>query len=380
MTFTMVEKSETTPTITTDSPHPDSALLDRVENRTHSGGNISVDPSLLQSPIGEAPIGFSSVGNEEDIFAAEIAKAKLEKGQQNGKTTESKTGSTNSRPSSSNFENPGLKSLSPEQKQSAAASLAKMIVEGYARLNNFADSRLQISKKTMLKIRSAGKIDMEVPIPIDQGTVTFEEFVNIYNEQTRGTINVDDEFREDVLPRLTNVLAKRGQGLSDEQYLLGAFAMHAGVNFQKFIAQKQTLRAFMDFGIQITNAHRDVATISPGNSNLSDTRPSGNDPLAQSAVPGTPPAGGSPSNLNMNTVPPASGPGAHAQYMDHPNAELYAAGSATNYQLREWGGADMKALSRATSRKKKTNKVSPSTISAEKPPVRKRIRKTSSEK
>jgi hypothetical protein len=62
---------------------------------------------------------------------------------------------------------------------------------------------------------------LSLPIPIGNGEIiTAGEYVKEYNEQSKGTITVTQKFKDEVMPVLTNVLAKRGIGMSEENELL----------------------------------------------------------------------------------------------------------------------------------------------------------------
>lgn len=255
------------PAVNPAGPAPvKSALLEDVEMKTYGTGNVAVNPEALSRPIPEASWENASPQTEGDPFLEDIAKdrkkkAEEKKNQAAGPGNAGATGrpgaKTASKVEETPFANPDLQDLSPEKKEEAAANMAKMVMFGYGKLNEFADKKLQISHKRVLKLYSAGKIDPACPIPIDAGkAVSFAQFVDIYNEQIKGTLSVDQEFQDDVLPVLTRVLAKRGHGFSDEQYLMYVFGTHIVTQGQKFMAQQSTLNAFMKYGTEMTDAWR----------------------------------------------------------------------------------------------------------------------------
>lgn len=274
---------------------------------------------------------MASVGTEEDIFQKAIDEARVAKGQgapggappgKNGTAAPGGKPDGKAGPAK-DFTNPDLKGLSPEKNREAAENLARFILRGYAKGIDYGDQQLQVSEKQMLKIRAAGKIDMSTPIPIEGGEISFEEFIRTYNQQTRGTLTVDQEFIDDVLPRLTSVLAKHGQGLSDEQYLIVVFGANIGYNAQKFMAQKAMLREFMSFGLEMTRRNRETGHTVPAY-----TPP----PAPQRTPPPPPPEAPVVPLYNQQTSSPA----------------------AEHFETPTWGAKDkMKTLEKASKRNAK---------------------------
>lgn len=320
----------------TASPKAGSALLEPVANSNYGGLNMASDPAQLQQPLGEARISQQPAAAEVDPFAKAIKDSKAGKAKDpGGAPGPGKAGPAEK--SEPLIANPALKNLSPEQSQMAAANMAKMMMHGYVRANKYADDKLQISEKQLLKIRTAGKIDMETPIPIEGGMVSFEEFLRTFNQQARGTIVVTPEFQEEVLPLLTNVLAKRGAGLSDEQMLLMLVGQDIAAKGQQFIAMKGMLKSFMDFGLEMTkrnNGGREEAPVVQMR-NVPST-PAAPDPPPPPPPPPAPPAadGARPGQPEANYVDPG-GTGTDGAIITH--------------DLRQWGSQEnQKALAKAS--------------------------------
>lgn len=367
-----------------------SALLDEVETKSYGTGNVTVSPDALARPIPEASWENASPQTEADPFMEDIARDKKKKAEEKksqgagtapggGKPGKPGAGKVEDTP----FVNPDLQDLGPDQKQEAAANMAKMVVFGYVKLNEFADKKLQISHKRVLKLYSAGKIDPACPIPVDAGrAVSFAQFVDIYNEQIKGTLTVEQEFKDDVLPVLTRVLAKRGHGFSDEQYLMYTFGTHMVMQGQKFMAQQSTLNAFMKYGTEMTDSwrqnrpvshpaepHRDPVTpaYTPHPQQPQQAPPPHPQPQQQPAS--TPPSQAQQSSAQSITVFP--GDPLYEEYMNRQS------GSAVQQQsLPVFGSAEaLKALKKHSKKldKAKGRAKSESQVSAGEPPKRKRI-------
>lgn len=352
---------------------PKSALLDSVEHKGYTGGNTNTDPVLLSQPLPQAVIQPQDTGKEEDIFRKDIQKQR-EKVSDHKKVSANPAGSAGAgqghggKKEAEPFSNPGLRDLSPDQKTTAARNLAKMMLYGYERANNFADSKLQISQAKLLKIRLAGKIDLQTIIPIDAETsVTFEQFIQTYNEQVKGTITVDQEWRDEVEPILVEVLSKYGHGLSPEQHLCGLLVTHVIQQGQKFIAQTQTLNSIMAYGLEMTRLNRE------GQAEPAPVRQPASAQKESIVTPYTPPPA------------PDLPEGALVILPGDPRYEILsldATGAIQQQQLRQWGGKDNeKAMaSAARQNRKRTGKGGGTQINAEEPESRRRIRRTGPKK
>jgi hypothetical protein len=139
--------------------------------------------------------------------------------------------------------NKELKDLPKKDKEMASEKVAEMCITTYKWLNDFADSKLLIDERKLNKMQQNGEIDLSVEIPMGSTSLTAFEFVQEYNEQSKGTISVSKEFEEEVRPVLTRVLEKRGIGMTDENYL--AYLVVKDLVVKGFMA-KQSLNVKKD--------------------------------------------------------------------------------------------------------------------------------------
>ena len=120
--------------------------------------------------------------------------------------------------------NKEMNHLSKKDKHDAAEKVAEMIIAGYKWANDFTDKQLLFDERKLAKLQREGELDLSVEIPLSPSqTITAGEFIEEYNEQTKGTITVTKEFEDEVTPVLTRVLEKKGIGFTDEQYLYYLF-------------------------------------------------------------------------------------------------------------------------------------------------------------
>ena len=112
-----------------------------------------------------------------------------------------------------------------KEKTLAVKQLVETCLDGYAMLHEIAKMKVVYPEEKLQEKIIAGEIDPSDEIPIDeQGTtVTPVEFIQGFNEQAREAISYDPEFGEKVRPAMERVFAKRGWGMTDEQYLLYMF-------------------------------------------------------------------------------------------------------------------------------------------------------------
>jgi len=147
--------------------------------------------------------------------------------------------------------NPQVKDMSKKDKQMASKRVADMCMTAYKWLNKFADSQLQFDERKIAKMEMEGEIDLSVEIPVSP-TVSMSagEFIQEYNEQSRGTITVTKEFEEEVMPVLIDVLEEEGITMTKKQelaYLIGKdVSIKAFMGYQNYKVKKDTLNMLVE--------------------------------------------------------------------------------------------------------------------------------------
>jgi hypothetical protein len=138
--------------------------------------------------------------------------------------------------------NPEMKNLGKKDTEMAAGHMAKLIIQGYEWMHDFANKGLQVPEKKLLKMQSEGEINLNAMIDYDYGKkIRAGEFFNEYNKQVSGVLKVSDEFKEEATPLLEKVLAKRGVGMTDEQMLMFVFAKDIAAKSLIFFQQKSQM-------------------------------------------------------------------------------------------------------------------------------------------
>jgi len=121
--------------------------------------------------------------------------------------------------------NEELNDLPNKDKAMSSEMMATMILDGYSQIFNIIEKTLKISDKKLRKLELDGEVDLNIVVPFPNGVqVTMKEFVEEFNQQTVGTLEVTEDFKKEVKPVLIRVLQKKGIGLTDEQMLIYLFS------------------------------------------------------------------------------------------------------------------------------------------------------------
>lgn len=183
-------------------------FISPVNEKPYSQMNVNVDQQRMYAPIPEASVSGNVVDGNENAY-----------NMLNGEMGGGMSGGSASGGSGQSF-NPTMNELSDKDKQEGAAHLAKLMVDGYEQLHVFGNKALQISQKKLQALEAEGEIDLSVQVPFEYGkTIPAGELIQEVNEQNKDILTVSKEFKKEVTPLLTKILAKRGAGLTDEQKL-----------------------------------------------------------------------------------------------------------------------------------------------------------------
>lgn len=180
-------------------------FLDNVNEKPYSQVKVDASASQMYNPIPEPSFGGASMSAGEDVY-----------GKLNGDVGGGSAGASMGM-------SVGGGEMNEQDKKMAAEQLAKMLVDVYGEIKNLSNNLLLISPKKIKKLEQEGEIDTSVQIPLGGQPVTIGEFVEQYNEQTKGTLSLSKEFKKEIMPPLTRVLQKKGAGLTDESLVIYLF-------------------------------------------------------------------------------------------------------------------------------------------------------------
>lgn len=219
-------------------------FISPVNEKPYSQMNVNVEQQRMYAPIPEASLNSNTIDGNENAYG-------MLNGEMAGMGGASLGGSNQS------F-NPSMNNLSDKDTKESAEHLAKAIVDGYEQLHVLGNNWLQISQKELNNLVAEGLVNLNVEIPYEYGKfIPAGELIKEVNEQNKDVLSVSKEFRKEVIPLLTKILAKRGVGMTDEQklmFIVGKDLVLKGiVIYQVKSATKQLIEVIKEY----TNALRD---------------------------------------------------------------------------------------------------------------------------
>jgi hypothetical protein len=148
--------------------------------------------------------------------------------------------------------NPQAKDMSSKDKKLASKRVADMLMTAYKWANKFADNSLQFNERKVSKLVSDGQLDLNAQVPISPtDVVSAGEFIQEYNEQSKDTIVVTQEFEDEVMPVLIDVLEEEGITMTKKQelaFLIGKdVAVKSFMAYQSFGVKKDMLKMMVEF-------------------------------------------------------------------------------------------------------------------------------------
>lgn len=144
--------------------------------------------------------------------------------------------------------NPKMEELDDKDKKLAAKQLVQTVLDGYEMLHELGKAFVKYPEEKLQEKIIKKEIDPTMEIPLDeQGTTTNPvEFFQNFNEQAEEAISYDPEFGEKVRPAMERVFAKKGWGMTDEQYLLVAFGKDIAWKSVQIMTLKKTAKGIMN--------------------------------------------------------------------------------------------------------------------------------------
>jgi hypothetical protein len=147
--------------------------------------------------------------------------------------------------------NPQVKQMSTKEKRMGSKRVADMLMTAYEWVNVAVDNSLLFNERKINKLQMDGELDLSTPIPISAtDTMSAGEFIQEFNSQSKGTIKVTQEFKEEVMPVLIDVLEEEGVTITKKQelgYLIGKdVAVKAFMCYQSLNVKKDMLKMMIE--------------------------------------------------------------------------------------------------------------------------------------
>lgn len=158
--------------------------------------------------------------------------------------------------------NQEMTDMKEKEKLDAAKHVTEVVLSGYEMLHQFANSKIKFNERKLKKLEMEGEIDFQVRIPIDShgNTMAAGEFIQEFNAQNGEILKVSDEFKDEVRPVLTKVLAKRGVGMTDEQRLLWLFGKDIGMKATLIFSAMSQRKEIIELLKEQTASNRPATT------------------------------------------------------------------------------------------------------------------------
>jgi len=147
-----------------------------------------------------------------------------------------------------NITNEAVNELEGKDKKLATKQLVTTVLDGYEMLHELGKNFVKYPEDKLREKIMSKKIDPEMTLPIDaSGTeVGVVEFFEGFNQQAEEAISYDPAFGEKVRPAMERVFAKRGWGMTDEQFLMVAFGKDIAWKGVQIASLKKTANAIVD--------------------------------------------------------------------------------------------------------------------------------------
>jgi hypothetical protein len=147
-----------------------------------------------------------------------------------------------------NMSNPQMEELDNKDKKLAAKQLVQTVLDGYEMLHEVGKNFVKYPEEKLQEKIINQEIDPTMEIPLDENgnTTNPVEFFQSFNEQAEEAISYDPEFGEKVKPAMERVFAKKGWGMTDEQYLLIAFGKDIAWKSVQIMNLKKTANGIMN--------------------------------------------------------------------------------------------------------------------------------------
>jgi hypothetical protein len=169
--------------------------------------------------------------------------------------------------------NPDLKGKSDQEKTQGAAAMADGIFKAWEWLYSAINKNLKISEKTINKLQADGLIDVRLEVPYKMGVAPLTTVFRDYNNDAADMLVVEEDFKKEAHPMLTEELAKGGHGLSNIQQLGVLVTIKLINDGAKFFAFKSVKTDYINFAKDVMKGkvapiHAEPAPVNTGSDEI----------------------------------------------------------------------------------------------------------------
>lgn len=154
---------------------------------------------------------------------------------------------------------PGQPARTPEEIQTAAEQLVKMMLKGYEKLHGLGRWYGKVDQSELQSLHMKGKIDMAHELPVGKNTITVGDFFKDFNTGIDETIVVTDEFKEAITPPLVRICIKRGWSLGDEMFVGMLVAEDLATKVSMLVGLKKSANMVLEACMALQKANNPTA-------------------------------------------------------------------------------------------------------------------------
>ena len=195
-------------------------LADPVKQRSYN--------KPLETNVGDIPEPEfkTSTSVEEELKKAETeGKFQFEDNKEAKTETNQNTSSSSSNSEPSPLANPAMNDMDSKDKTAAAERMVDSILDGYESLHQLGQNFVQIAPEKIQEKIMNNEFDPSMKIPLDESgeEVSTVEFLQEFNQQAAEVFTYDKKFNDKVRQPMIRIFAKKGWGMTNEQYVLMEF-------------------------------------------------------------------------------------------------------------------------------------------------------------
>jgi hypothetical protein len=238
--------------IKTEAPKVENTTTPEVSTDNFSFDNVDftgINEEIKQRVYNEMPV-TEHMGQDipepeiSNSFQAMLDKQKEEHEQEETANEENQKAEIKSEP----VGNPAMNDLSDKDKQYASEQLVDMILSGYDALHGVAIHYASFNEKKIGKLIQDGDIDPNITFPIDLSgqEVNISEYAEVYNEDVKEILTPTEGFNESVRPAMIREAKRMNLGITDRQFIIGAFVKDAATKTAQVVGLKRGVNQVLD--------------------------------------------------------------------------------------------------------------------------------------
>lgn len=140
--------------------------------------------------------------------------------------------------------NPAMNELEDKDKLLASEQMVDAVLDTYDTICTFGTAIGKVKEQEVQNAIDEGRINPSRRLTVDEqgNSVSVMEFVRGYNEQVTEAVKPDPAFRKRVKPPMVRIFAKRGWGMTDEQFVLFAFGKDISMKAITLFSMKKGMK------------------------------------------------------------------------------------------------------------------------------------------